>query len=76
MDEAVGRLPELQEGEVMGRKRKNNGIEPGKMVKGISKVPFTKSEWAKYQRLQDMVDGTGGYVVSMAIRDLARRKGL
>ena len=60
----------------MGRKRKNNGLGPGKLCKSICQVPFTKSEFAKFQKLQDMMDGTAGYVAGKAINDLARRKGL
>ena len=60
----------------MTGKRKNNGLGPGKMVKNIGKVGFTKSEWENFLKLQDMMDGTAGYVAGKAINDLARRKGL
>lgn len=60
----------------MAAKRKNNGLGPGKLCKNICQVGFTKSEFAKFQKLQDMMDGTAGYVAGKAINDLARRKGL
>jgi len=60
----------------MAAKRKNNGLGPGKLCKNICQVPFTNSSWEKFLKLQDMMDGTAGYVAEKAISDFARRKGV
>jgi len=51
----------------MPTKRKNNGIEPGKITKTINRVPLSPEENAKFKAMQDRYDGTAGYIAGMAI---------
>ena len=58
----------------MAAKRSNNGLEPGKLVKNVSNIPFSKREWHLFQRLQDDYDATSGWVVAKALKDLMKRR--
>ena len=62
-------MPELQEaGEVMADKRANNGIEPGKTVRNINRVPLSNADWERFERARGKYDATAGWIAGEAIR--------
>ena len=71
-------LPELREAgeEMSGRKRANNGIEPGKVIKGIGNVALTEKEWAAVRKACDKYDATAGWVAQQSLRSWLRWKGI
>ena len=59
-----------------GIKRANNGIGPGKIVKGIGNVPLKRDEWAAFKKAQDKYDATAGCITAQALRSYLRWRGI
>ena len=59
-----------------GRKRKNSGVGPGVIVKGISKVPMTKDTDWRLKAACDKLDATEGYIVGLALVDWLKKEGI
>lgn len=61
---------------MVARKRANNGIEPGKRIKGIGNVALTEREWNAVRKAQDKYDATAGWVAAQSLRSWLRWKGI
>ena len=61
---------------MVARKRANNGIGPGKIVKGVGGVALTNREWNAVRKAQDKYDATAGWVVQQSLKSWLRWKGI
>ena len=60
----------------MSRKRKNSGVDPGKVVKNICHVPMSKADRARLAKACEKYDATEGWVAEQALHAWLNWKGI